>query len=158
MLDNTSNIQNLNFEEEVIYEWDFGDLKKSYQISPTHIYSNPDYYNICLTTRIVLKDDTNKVICESNFCEQILIGNPKTYNIGGQVFGGNFPVKSGRADLYRIQPDNSINHLPSMLFDTLGYYYFYQILEGNYLVKVLFLIRAISLLISVILFCGIHLK
>jgi hypothetical protein len=134
---NISSIQNTDSISHIVkYDWDFGDLHKSFIPNPTHTYLHPDYYNICLTTRIVLRTDTNNVICESNYCKQTLIGNPKTYNIGGQIFGGNFPVRSGRADMFRIHPDNTINHIPSMMFDTLGYFYFFQIPEGNYILKV----------------------
>ncbi len=133
---NISNIHNLNSDERVIYHWNFGDLKTSFLNNPAHTYLRPDYYNVCLTTKIVLKADSNTVICESNYCKQTLIGNPKTFNVGGQIFAGKFPVNSGRADIFRIQPDYTINHLPAMLFDTLGYFYFFQVLEGNYILKI----------------------
>ena len=54
-LNNNSVIQNLTSDEKIIYDWDFGDLSKSRLTNPVHIYANPGYYNICLTTRIILK-------------------------------------------------------------------------------------------------------
>ncbi len=134
---NTSKTYNLRSNHVIKYLWNFGDGQSSYSANPTHNFPEPDYYNICLQMKIVLRSDTNTILCESKYCaSQVLIGKPKYYNIGGQVFGGKFPITQGKAEIYRIKANKKIVPYQVMNFDTLGYYYFYKVMEGNYYIRI----------------------
>ncbi len=62
-----------------------------------------------------------------------------TYNcwilLGGQVFADLFPIDYGKAYLYRS--DIETEPLDSFIIDTLGYFYFFNIMEAYYKVKVI---------------------
>lgn len=134
---NISKIHALLPDEDIKFEWDFGDGKRSFGVNAVHTYLKADFYYICLKVRVVKRSDTNNIVCESNYCKNnVLIGKLKAFNIGGQVFAGKYPVKSGRADLFRVRPDHSLIPTRSMHFDTLGYFYFYKVVEGNFIVKI----------------------
>lgn len=133
---NISYYNDLNDDEIVKYYWDFGDRNFSNKENAKHTFQRADYYNVCLKIKIVKIQDTTQVVCESNYCRVVLVGEPRHYNLGGQVFAGKFPVKKGRADIYRIRPDNNYILARSMTFDTLGYFYFYQLYEGEYFIKI----------------------
>lgn len=51
------------------YYWTFGDGLISYAANPTHIYSNPGAYNVCLT----IYDSLNN--CSDTWCDSIFIGS-----------------------------------------------------------------------------------
>jgi hypothetical protein len=55
------------------------------------------------------------------------------YSFGGHVFSGDFPISLGYAFLYDY--NNDLNLIDTAVIDTLGYYYFYRVPEGEYLVK-----------------------
>lgn len=60
--------------------------------------------------------------------------------MGGQCFADPelplFLIDRGYAYLYEIDSENAALPVDTMKIDTLGYYYFYQVAEGNYLIKV----------------------
>ena len=53
------------------YSWNFGDGATSISANPTHIYSHPGNYNVCLTISY-----TNS--CTSNICNQVRVGVPNS--------------------------------------------------------------------------------
>ena len=53
------------------------------------------------------------------------------YSFGGHVFSGDFPIEKGYVYLYSYPDFEIFEETP---IDTLGYYYFYRVLEGEYLV------------------------
>ena len=133
---NVSQAHGLQLGDSIKFRWNFGDMTQSNNPEPKHTFLSSDYYNVCLTMQIISKKDTNEVICASNICKLVLIGNPGNFNFGGQVFEGKFPVHRAKADIFRVRPDNSVMAAGTMNFDTLGFFYFYQMVEGNYFIKI----------------------
>lgn len=54
------------------------------------------------------------------------------YSFGGHVFSGDFPIELGYAYLYDY--NDLSTRIDLSIIDTLGYYYFYQVPQGKYLV------------------------
>jgi len=111
----------------VSVEWDFGDGGFSDQFNPGHEFPGVGTYTVCLT--VFCADSLGMICCFDSVCKSIIVD----YNIGGHVFAGGYPINSGRAWLYKIEDE--IIPYDMAYFDTLGYYFFYQIPEGEYLVK-----------------------
>jgi len=110
------------------WQWTFGDGNNSNIQNPNHIFTQYGTFNVCL----IISSDSLGNSCSDTICKNITIINQTKYNLGGQVFAGTYPVKWGFAYLY-----NSITNLTDyMYFDTLGYYYFPQIFNDNYIVKI----------------------
>ncbi|MBP7497764.1 MAG: PKD domain-containing protein [Bacteroidales bacterium] len=133
---NTSSSNSNNYIYK--YKWDFGDGKTSEEINPVHTYPEPDYYNICLYLDVYSDSNPLIPVCSSEYClYDILTGNPSFYILGGQVFLDKFPVSRAKAYIYRHKVNDNYLLTDSMSFDTLGYYYFYKLMAGNYIVKIL---------------------
>ena len=111
------------------WQWNFGDGTTDTAKNPNHYYSHYGTFNVCL----IISADSSGNSCSDTICKSITIINQTKYNLGGQVFAGTYPVKWGFAYLY-----NNITNLTDYLyFDTLGYYYFPQIFNDNYIVKII---------------------
>lgn len=112
----------------VAYYWNFGDGNISTQQNPTHVFQDIGQYKVELT---ILTQDS----CISTYSKNITVGNPDYYFIGGQVFKDQFPI-SGEFDviLYR-DINNYLEPVDTATFDTLAYYYFIDVAEGDYKVK-----------------------
>ena len=119
-------------ENIISWNWDFGDETVSNVQNPVHIYPDVGTYKIKLTVKAFVKNHL-----EINSIKQYLyIGDRNYYHMGGHCFADHlFPIDEGSAYLYRIEITNQLTPIDTMDFDTLGYYYFYQIPEGNYYVK-----------------------
>jgi PKD repeat protein len=116
------------------YEWDFGDGMKSTQNEPVHQYSFAGNYTVTLKT-YAYNHVTNSY-CQDSISKNITVGQMQYHLLGGQVFAGPFPYDEGYACLYQMHQNNYIVPVDSFSFDTLGYYYFDSVPEGNYLVKI----------------------
>ncbi|PLX04991.1 MAG: hypothetical protein C0595_01205 [Marinilabiliales bacterium] len=114
------------------WQWDFGDGDSSYLQNPDHLFKNPGVYKVRFTVTIKV----NSKIESNSISSLIYISDKSFFHIGGQAFSGYFPIDAGLAYLYLI--DEKSNYVPvdTVKFDTLGYYIFYQIPVGNYIVKV----------------------
>lgn len=122
-------------EGEIIkWSWDFDDGDTSILQNPTHTYADYGTYNVCLAITAI--NPFSNQYCTDTICKQIIYGKPNTFNLGGQVFAGTYPLDAGVAYLYRILSNSFVQPADTFNFDTLGYFYFYQIFEGNYIVKV----------------------
>jgi len=121
-------------ENIVSWNWEFGDGTISNVQNPVHIYPDPGTYKIKLTVSAYVNNHL-----EINSIKQYLyIGNRSYYHMGGHCFDDHlFPIDEGIAYLFRIEITNQLTPIDTMFFDTLGYYYFYQIPEGNYYIKAL---------------------
>ena len=132
-LDSIANLPNaFHFSDNSIgninsWSWDFGDGTTSVLQNPYHLFPDSGSYYVCLTV--------GNGSCSDVTCETIYVGPVNKFNVGGQVFAGNYPIDEGRAYLYSVY-NNQITLTDSMYFDTYGYYYFYHALEGNYIVKI----------------------
>ena len=69
---------------------------------------------------------------ESNpLCTTIEVG---TYNLGGTVFADGEPIDEGFAYLYKMDDNQIVDVFASFISDY-GYYDFYQVEEGDYILK-----------------------
>jgi len=114
------------------WQWDFGDGDSSYLQNPVHVFKNPGVYKVRFTVTIKV----NSKIESNSISSLIYISDKSFFHMGGQAFSGYFPIDAGLAYLYLV--DEKSNYIPvdTVKFDTLGYYIFYQIPVGNYIVKV----------------------
>lgn len=117
----------------ISWNWDFGDGTTSSLQNPEHTYAEPGIYLVTLAIKGMFSSSGE--ILESSIVKIIRVFFKGYYHLGGQVFAGYFPIDMGIAYLYQITPANEINFIDSVAFDTLGCYYFYQLIEGKYMVK-----------------------
>jgi hypothetical protein len=114
-------------------EWNFGDGNFSNEVNPIHIYDEFGLYKVKLT--ITLLSTPTGEIDTTETVKFINVTSREYFHMGGHVFAGNFPIDMGEAYLYKIE-DNNIILIDTALFsDSLGYYLFYQLIDGEYLVK-----------------------
>jgi len=111
--------------------WNFGDpLSGSNNCStiqnPSHTYTTPGYYNVCLTIA-----GNN---CTSVFCSTVEIQDSVNYHqVYGQVFAGNFPINMGIAMIFSIDTTGSYQPFIDVFpIDSNGVYYFTMVPNGNY--------------------------
>jgi hypothetical protein len=56
------------------------------------------------------------------------------YTVGGHVYASPFPIDDGYAYLYKME-DGNPEAVDTAVIDTLGFYYFYAVIEGDYIIK-----------------------
>ncbi len=115
--------------------WDFGDGNYSSEQNPVHIYEEGGDYTVTLTVTSPNGECSDTVSHD--------ITTPTYYDFGGQVFIGDFPLN--------IEPGDSSNQATALLFRKmnhrwylmdqkdfwkLGYYWFVNKLEGEYLIRI----------------------
>jgi len=115
----------------VSYYWDFGDGTAAMEANPIHRYMDPGVYEVTLT---VSTEPFNNDIRISTIKQFVKAGMRDYYHFGGHAFAGYFPVDIGNAYLYKIEGTEFIP-IDTAQFDTLGYYNFFQLIEGDYKVK-----------------------
>ncbi|MBN2173639.1 MAG: T9SS type A sorting domain-containing protein [Bacteroidales bacterium] len=114
-------------------EWNFGDGNFSYETNPAHTYDHYGLYKVKLT--VSFQAFPGGEITTSYIVKYLNIVKNQYFHMGGHVFAGMFPIDMGRAYLYKIE-NNEILLLDTAIFnDTLGYFLFYQLIEGEYIVK-----------------------
>ncbi len=118
----------------ISWEWHFGDGVSSQNQNPTHIFPYAGIYDISLE----IKTQSG---CKSSTHYPIQVGNPQRYNMWGRVYLGIQTTDQCIAYLYKEFSNGYIVPIDTVRLtsvnDTLGVYYFYQILEGVHKVKVL---------------------
>lgn len=112
--------------------WDFGDGAFSFVQHPEHTFAESGTYNVCLT----ITGQGNSGYCSHTICQTI--STPAYSNLGGQIFAGNFPINNpdfmndtAKVTLYRKTGDR-LTEVTSGLFSEYGYYFFLDVMEGNY--------------------------
>lgn len=110
------------------YYWDFGDGSTSLAQNPTHSFPKVGIYNVSLT---ILTMDS----CVSTRKKKVTVGSPSYHLLGGQVFHNSFPIDVFDAILYR-DINNYLEPVDTSRFDTLGYFYFIEVIQGDYKVKI----------------------
>jgi PKD repeat protein len=115
------------------WTWEFGDGDGSQIQNPVHEYSAPGIYMITLT--ISEKKQGDEYFETSTITKQLMVGGTEFHHMGGHVFAGYFPIDYGLAYLYMFDDQNNLIPIDTTLIDTLGYYYFYQLMEGKYITK-----------------------
>ncbi|MEP6675322.1 MAG: PKD domain-containing protein [Ferruginibacter sp.] len=66
--------QTLNFLPTDSIRWTFGDGSVSYDVNPTHIYSQPGSYNVCIRVSRITTAGTAP--CVSEFCKTVIVYGP----------------------------------------------------------------------------------
>ena len=119
-------------ENTISWFWDFGDGTSSTEQNPSHQFKEMSVYYISLTISTINPSGTG---CTGTITKKLNIGMRSYFNFGGHAFADLFPIDLGTAYLYKIDSTNIIP-VDTAIIDTLGFYYFYQIPEGNYITKV----------------------
>ena len=119
------------FDKIVARKWSFGDGSYSNEKNPDHTYQTPGLYRVKLIVEATFSG-TNTVI---SYSQMILVPEKMYFHIGGQVFIDHFPIDIGKAFLYFKDSADSFIPVDTVTFDTLGYYIFYNLPEGEYIIK-----------------------
>ena len=118
----------------VSWHWNFADGDSSTNQSPVHIFPYEGVYDV--TLKIVTQSG-----CTSTIHYPIQVGNPQKYSVWGRVYVGNLTTDKCIALLYKEFNNGYIVPIDTVRLtsvnDTLGVYYFYQVLEGIHKVKVI---------------------
>jgi len=122
-----------NSQNIVSYEWDFGDGVISYEQNPTHIFGQGGLNKVSLKVEIQNSPTSKPYI--SNLVKVINVTSTYYFHMGGHVFAGYFPIDLGHAYLYKIENSELILIDTATFNDELGFYLFYQLIEGEYIVK-----------------------
>ena len=116
------------------WHWDFGDGNTSEIQDPDHTYAEPGIYLVTLT--VSAYPPAYEYFQTSTIVKQVEVGRTSEYHLGGHVFTGLYPpIDVGYAYLYLITEDEQYIPIDTAVIDTLGYYYFMQLLEGKYVTK-----------------------
>lgn len=126
-------IDKTNSTDIVSWEWSFGDGHFSNQANPNHVYSEPGVYRVSLVVKIVTSPISNLI--QTTIEKLISVKFKSYYHMGGHVFTGSLPIDTGMVYLYKVN-DKDIEPIDTAMFnDSLGYYLFYQLIDGEYFVK-----------------------
>jgi len=121
-----------NTNKVISWDWNFGDGHFSNEQNPTHIYDSTGLYRVTLKIKSVSKFSNDPL--ESTLVKIINVYDKSYYHMGGHVFAGSFPIDMGVAYLFKIENNSLVNIDTAYFNDVLGYYYFYQLIEGDYIV------------------------
>ncbi len=110
------------------YLWEFGDGTTSDEQLPSHTYTEEGTYEVCLTVY------SSCSYCADTYCADIEIVDPGLYNLGGTVFAGEEPIDEGFAYLFKMEGSQIVDVYASFISEY-GYYDFYQLEEGYYILK-----------------------
>lgn len=117
--------------------WTFGDGGNSVEQNPSHAYASAQTYQVCLKVYDFLPP---KFLTTNRTCK--ILKSRNYFNLGGSVFAGEYPINNpshqndtALVELYRIYPGPQIIPVRSGRFVKLGYYWFSDVMEGEYLVK-----------------------
>lgn len=110
------------------WNWNFGDGNTSGLQFTEHTFNNPGTYNVCLTVESACSN------CTSTLCQEITITVNNLYNLGGTVFAGDYPIDEGFAYLYKMEDGQIVDVFASFIHEY-GYYDFFQLEEGTYILK-----------------------
>jgi len=115
----------------ISWNWNFGDGEKSNMQNPTHVFSRYGTYKVSFT----VTSKTNTKIETNTITRLIYISDRSYFHMGGHAFTEYLPVDYGHAYLYYIDSNQRFMAVDTVKIDTLGFYLFYQIPEGKYVVK-----------------------
>lgn len=135
--DTATNINSYHFTDQstsvgspiISHYWSFGDGNYSVNQNPDHIFPGIGAYKVALT---VFTQDS----CMSTVEKTVTVGNPSYYLLGGQVFYNSLPIDTFNVILFR-DINSYLQPVDTARFDTLGYFYFIDIIEGDYKVKIM---------------------
>ncbi len=119
--------------EVLCWSWSFGDSTYSQEQNPLHTFESPGLYKIVLTVYIYAGPNLEPI--QSTIVKIINVTNKSYFHMGGHVFAGYFPIDKSEVFLYKIEGDEFVPIDTAMFNDTLGYFLFYQLIEGDYILK-----------------------
>ncbi|PKP49974.1 MAG: hypothetical protein CVT94_03260 [Bacteroidetes bacterium HGW-Bacteroidetes-11] len=114
--------------------WDFGDGAVSYIQNPEYTFAESGTYNVCLT----VSGTGSGGYCSDTFCQTIT--TPAYSNLGGQIFAGNFPINNPENinDVAQVRlfkkSGNKLSEVAAGDFHEYGYYFFLDVMQGDYVV------------------------
>lgn len=111
------------------YAWDFGDSSTSTLVNPTHTYTTPGPWYVCLTI-------TDSSGCSDTYCTVVQPANiPGTYFVSGVIATDS--LQGTQSMVYLIEHDVVANTLTAIdsQFASFSYYQFSNVAPGSYLVK-----------------------
>jgi len=114
------------------WHWDFGDGNESREQNPEHTFPTSGLFKIIL--HVIAEINGQQQV--SSISRYIYVSERSYYHLGGHCFAGYFPIDKGKAYLFYIDEMDKFIPIDTSSFDTLGYYYFYEIPEGEYCIKV----------------------
>lgn len=137
----TSNLFHFNDQSKgthlTNWVWNFGDGFSSTMQNPLHQYLSTGMFQVCLE---VSDSIPPKYQLKNQFCKTIQ--TYRYFDLGGSIYDGAIPINNpdpegdtAEVALYRIYSNETIIPITSSHYSNLGYYYFQDILEGNYLVR-----------------------
>lgn len=116
--------------------WDFGDGSTSTEQNPTHQYSETGNFQVTLTITSINPYGEN-----GSDSKTLQVTMPEYYHVGGSVYANGYPLNNPvhngdtiQVIVYRYKNEDFIP-LDTASFTNLGYYYFLNLLESNYLIK-----------------------
>jgi PKD repeat protein len=115
------------------YLWDFGDQTYSTESNPLHAYNQSGIYRVMITVYIQAEPNVDPII--SSIVKVINVTIKSYFYLGGHVMAGFFPIDYGEAFLYKFENNELVPIDTAVFNDTLGFYLFYQVIEGEYIVK-----------------------
>lgn len=117
----------------ISWSWDFDDGTHSQAQHPVHIFSQPGLYKVRLTVMISTGQNTEPF--PSTIVKVIHITSKSYFHMGGHVFAGLFPIDKSEVYLFKIEGSDFVPIDTAIFNDTLGYFLFYQLIEGQYILK-----------------------
>lgn len=124
--------KDLTVSENVLsWEWNFGDGETSTEQNPVHIYNETGVFKVLFTVTFNIKG----IITTNTITGRIYISESLFFHIGGHAFTEYFPVDKGLTYLYLIDSLEQYIPVDTVQIDTLGFYLFYQIPVGDYVIK-----------------------
>jgi hypothetical protein len=136
---NGSNISEFQFfdltnsNNVISREWNFGDGNISTEVNPVHQFTTSGVYRVMLT--VVIQLSQNEIPIVTSIVKFVNVTVKSYYYLGGHVIAGYFPIDYGEAFLYKIENNEMILIDTAIFNDSLGYYLFHQLIEGEYIVK-----------------------
>ncbi|MCF8234678.1 MAG: T9SS type A sorting domain-containing protein [Bacteroidales bacterium] len=120
------------FNDEIVtWHWNFGDGDTAVEQNPDHNYYEKGIYDVTLT---VSNSFYPNMGCKDSITKQLTVGVSDYYHFGGHIFADNFPTDSAKVYLYKYD-SNYLIPVDTTKIDTLGFYYFYAVEEGDYIVR-----------------------
>lgn len=115
------------------WNWDFGDGGHADIKNPTHIFMEPGLYKVSLTVALLTSAFGDPIT--TTLVKIINVTTKSYYHMGGHVFAGSFPIDKSEVFLYKVEGSEYVPIDTAIFNDTLGYFLFYQLIEGDYILK-----------------------
>ena len=119
--------------EIISWNWDFGDGTHSSLQNPSHVFEEPGLYRVKLTVNKVTGSGSTPLV--STIVKLVNVVTKSYFHMGGQVFAGYFPIDKAEVFLYKLENSNYVPIDTAIFNDDIGAYYFYHLIEGDYIIK-----------------------